>query len=227
MATPADPTQGSQSKAKTITIDPNGDHQLFVHGPKGSGGSRSLTMFTVCTEALVNQCGPDGYFRKSIRFNEVNGHSKIELKGDNECAMTVWLMYMHYEHNKKANQGEVDKDEDESGQNAMFARLDFAKLVTMSMLWHIINAGDKYLFDGTILQGFFHRWYTAHSNLDKASPDFARTLALPCLVFDHAEGFAAVTRWLVYNATGHITESRPPGFKWKHVHLAPVDFVGT
>ncbi|KAJ4299134.1 hypothetical protein N0V90_004378 [Kalmusia sp. IMI 367209] len=45
-------------------------------------------------------------------------------------------------------------------------------------------------------------------------------------MFDYAEGFAAVTKWLAYNGVGHITEKRPRGFKWKHMHLCPPDFVG-
>ncbi|KAF1848908.1 uncharacterized protein K460DRAFT_279288 [Cucurbitaria berberidis CBS 394.84] len=104
--------------------------------------------------------------------------------------------------------------------------MKFADRVDIDCIWHIINMGDKYLFDGEILQGFFKRWYAANNNLDQKGVDFARQLALPCYVFDHAQGFADVTKWLAYNAEGHITEKRPPGFKWKHLHLAPPEFVG-
>ncbi|KAF1951587.1 hypothetical protein CC80DRAFT_204343 [Byssothecium circinans] len=56
--------------------------------------------------------------------------------------------------------------------------------------------------------------------------DFARQLALPCYMFNHAHAFSQVTKWLAYNFAGHITEKRPQGFKWTHMHLSPPDFVG-
>ncbi|KAF2634057.1 hypothetical protein P280DRAFT_414639 [Massarina eburnea CBS 473.64] len=90
----------------------------------------------------------------------------------------------------------------------------------------MINAGDKYQFDGTILIGFFENWFAANVNMGSMDADFARQLALPCYMFDHAKGFSDITKWLAYNFGGHITENRPAGFRWKHMHLSPPDFVG-
>lgn len=96
----------------------------------------------------------------------------------------------------------------------------------ITRIWHMINAADKYLFDTSILCGFFDLWYAKNINLSTLQDDMARQVALPCYMFDHAVGFAEVTKWLAYNHKGHITEQRPNGFKWTHVRLAPPEFVG-
>ncbi|KAF2133803.1 hypothetical protein P153DRAFT_274428, partial [Dothidotthia symphoricarpi CBS 119687] len=73
---------------------------------------------------------------------------------------------------------------------------------------------------------FFDLWYKKNVHVGSLDDDLARQVALPCYMFDHASGFAEVTKWLAYNFAGHITEKRPKGFKWHHMRLAPPDFVG-
>ncbi|ORY10862.1 hypothetical protein BCR34DRAFT_625062 [Clohesyomyces aquaticus] len=69
---------------------------------------------------------------------------------------------------------------------------------------------------------------SAQDQIDTVELDneFARALALPCMIFDHAPGFAHVTKFLGYNYPGQIKERRTNGFKSKQRHLAPPEFVG-
>ncbi|KAF2280106.1 uncharacterized protein EI97DRAFT_368680 [Westerdykella ornata] len=108
--------------------------------------------------------------------------------------------------------------------------------IDITTIWHVINAGDKYLFSddeelADPAREFFKLWYAQNVDLDSFTPDlatttFARQLALPCHFFDHPEAFAAITKWLAYNCVGHIQESVPVKFKFVHLHLCPPDFVG-
>jgi hypothetical protein len=160
--------------------------------------------------------------------------------------MWVWLIYLHAEKEEEEeedpmNQQDKDDDGEKEGevsndatseqngelekQDGLFES-DGVHDTDITRIWHIINAGDKYLLLANILRSFFERWYAKNISMISMESDFARQLALPCYLFDHAQGFARVTEWLAYNFGGHITEKRPQGFKWKHMHLSPPDFVG-
>jgi hypothetical protein len=51
------------------------------------------------------------------------------------------------------------------------------------------------------LKPWFNKWYDTIGARVLDLPS-ARLLALPCQLFDHAEGFARVTRYIVYNSIG-------------------------
>jgi len=214
---------------RVIVLSENADLTISVYSVKDSDGRRSLTHFKVEKSKLVKQ----EYFRSSLRFNSTFSHS-VRLKDDNIEAMRVWLVYIHATNDEEVANEEVEKTEEERAaaalkednkQKSLFQR-DGVFDTNITRIWHIINLGDKYLFDSTLLQGFFEKWYERNVDILRMEPDFARQLALPCYMFDHAVGFACITKWLAYNFKGHITEKRPPGFKWRHMHLCPPDFVG-
>ena len=91
---------------------------------------------------------------------------------------------------------------------------------TMSLrdMWEILATADKYKFNTKIAEAktWFEGWYTANQT-DKAGKKFDfkdfQMLLLPCYTFDYAAGFAFATRYLVYRATGNITERKPEGFE--------------
>lgn len=56
-----------------------------------------------------------------------------------------------------------------------------------------------------------------HHNRAVLKEKEAQMLLYPCYIFDHAHGFAQVTKQLVYCATGHITEFNPT--EHDHLHL--------
>ena len=234
MATKSDPTV-PKPPDKVYKIGEHCDLTISVKSNEKKPELRKDVKFKVDSEAL--KCYSE-YFKASLRFNNKFGH-EVVLQDDDPAAIRVWLIYIHaaMEHNEsvdnKSQENADDADDDpglnkipEQKQELLFKMPGIIE-TKIQRIWNIINAGDKYLFDGALLSGFFQRWY--HRNVDlsgsRADLDFVRQLALPCYMFDYAEGFSAVTKWLVYNCVGHITENRPPGFKWKHMHLCPPDFV--
>jgi hypothetical protein len=181
------------------------------------GGTRYTRSFGVNKGLLIKN---SEYFKRSFRFNDANGHSEIRLEGDNIAAIQIWLIYLHITSDT------TDIDISPPTKQALAI-----KKTPIHIIWSLIVAADKYDFKVTLLRGFFKQWYEATVDLaDEEDPndacDLARQLTLPCWIFDHAEGFAEVTKWLAYNSRGHIKEKRPDGFKFEHMHLAPLDFVG-
>lgn len=58
------------------------------------------------------------------------------------------------------------------------------------------------------MKEWFARWYEQKRNIDTTE---CRELLYPCYTFDHAKGFAAMTKQLAYDFSGHIEEQRPEG----------------
>jgi hypothetical protein len=76
------------------------------------------------------------------------------------------------------------------------------------------------------LQAWFNKLYeTSLSNMD-LDVHAAGLLAFPCQAFDHAVGFARVTKYLAYHHRGTIKNRRPKGIKIDTLQLAPDDFLG-
>ncbi|KAJ4349332.1 uncharacterized protein N0V89_007946 [Didymosphaeria variabile] len=213
------------------TLSASSDLTISVQGPKDNEGQRPIVRFKVEKSAVT--CFSQ-YFENSLRFNTKFGHEVI-LKDDDAGAVRVWLIYMHAAATYATKQPQSKMDSVcSNGKPKKIAEVDGQRLfnspgvadTNITRIWHIINAGDKYLFDVSLLCGFFEKWYAKHVNLARGDADLFRQLAFPCYMFDHAQGFSAVTNWLAYNFDGHITEKRPIGIKFKHMHLAPPDFVG-
>jgi hypothetical protein len=224
---------------KTIVLSDSHDITICVLSVKNEDGQRSLTKFKVEKEKLKKH---SEYFAASFRFNETQGTREVVLKDDDIGAVWVWLLYLHAENEEDlVYQQDNDEDgeeeeavledeasernEDAERQSDLFES-DGVRDTDITRIWHIINAGDKYLLPAYILKPFFEKWYAKNVNPISMDSDLARQIALPCYVFDYALGFTAVTKWLAYEFVGHITEKRPQGFKWKHMHLSPPDFVG-
>ena len=193
------------------TISSRADTTITVQDVKNSIGQRHSVKFRVESASLKFV---SSYFRSSLRFNNQHGHELV-LKDDDPGALRVWFIYIHAVVKGKENDGEPKVTEEDSKKLFKSAGV---KNTGIARIWNIINAGDKYLLNGTILEGFFGLWYAKNvdlsgSRIDEDFQDFLRQLALPCYMFNHRKGFAAVTKWLVYNIPGQITEKRPPGFK--------------
>lgn len=217
-----------------VVLSKRSDLTISVYSPKDSQGQRALTKFAVQKDALT---AFSEYFTASLRFNSAlhaGDSHHVELKDDDIGAMRVWFVYMHAAYKSEAA-ADSETDErpakrikmaaDENAvEEAIFHR-DGVFDTDIERIWHIINAADKYLLDATILQGFFDQWYRKNVDMAQMEADFARQLALPCYMFDHAQGFAEVTKWLAYNFAGHITEKRPKSFRWQHMRFSPPDFV--
>jgi hypothetical protein len=85
---------------------------------------------------------------------------------------------------------------------------------SISNIWNVLVLAQKYDFDGhhPELGKWFFAWYeeniAAHNGIEEST---CQELLYPCYHFDHAPGFAAITKHLAYNSVGHIEERRPKG----------------
>ncbi|KKY19083.1 hypothetical protein UCDDS831_g05715 [Diplodia seriata] len=100
----------------------------------------------------------------------------------------------------------------------------------VAVVWSILRAGDMWHLKREGLNKWFKGWFQkwAYKNVkgkdlsgNTSFRDYklAQVILYPCWVFDHAPGFAAATKWLVYNSISHITESNPT--KHRNLHLPP------
>ncbi|KGO77302.1 hypothetical protein PITC_092620 [Penicillium italicum] len=90
--------------------------------------------------------------------------------------------------------------------------------VSIVDVWYTIKACNKYLLDPSKLMSWFAGWIKWIEKQPELWEDWEinRQLLFPCHFFDHAKAFQQVSRRLVYNTTGHITEMAPtdsPSFK--------------
>lgn len=82
-------------------------------------------------------------------------------------------------------------------------------------VWAAIAVGEKFGFmPGHV--GAIKPWFLAYYDETLANlgliPMVARILAYPCAVFDHAEGFMKLTKYLVYNTTSSTFTQNPFDF---------------
>lgn len=135
---------------------------------------------------------------KNKYFNKVSfsksfadtGKDFYEVKDDDPAALEIWLRLFH-------------------------GCLDKAKMrATISNIWNVLVLAQKYDFDShhPELTKWFFAWYeeniAAHDSIEEQT---CQELLYPCYHFDHAPGFAAITKHLAYNSVGHIEERRPKG----------------
>jgi len=118
------------------------------------------------------------------------GKDFYEVKRVDLAALEIWLRLLH---------GCLDKTE---------------VGVSISTIWNLLVLAQKYNFDGhrPELKEWFFAWYAEniakHGSINELT---CRELLYPCYFFDHAPGFAAVTKHLAYNMRGHIEEHMPAG----------------
>ena len=83
----------------------------------------------------------------------------------------------------------------------------------LRIIWELLAAGLKYGFDPHKAKTWFRTWYSQNQTyIGQQSVRYHQALLFPCHALDHAVGFAASTKYLVYHEKGHIQERRPDGF---------------
>jgi hypothetical protein len=206
------PTDTSVEDEKTLFMCTDPDMVITLKNPKGKAGTPSIVIFRVKKEVVTSK---SEHFKRSLSFNRANGHGSLVLPDEDLSAMRICFLCMH----------DVPDD---------YWTDQILRAIDIGTIWELIVAADKYLFEGDLaeaIQQFFAKWYKSNVNLKvmelEAAKKFARQLAFPCHFFDHAVGFAMITKWLAYNFDGHVTELKPVSVKWTHMHLCPPDFVGT
>jgi hypothetical protein len=129
-------------------------------------------------------------------------------EGINKEGVLVWLAHLH------------DLSEQQMAELGLYE-------VSIPGIWEAISLWlyQEKRADLKALKSWFDKWYDA-TGTHPLNVDSARLLALPCQLFDHAEGYARVIKFLAYNSIGHVRERQPKGFKAKSLHIAPAEFVG-
>lgn len=136
---------------------------------------------------------PSGHFKESAA-------SHVVLEDDNISAVEIWLRVLH---NKETQRSYT---------------------VAVSILRQLIVIADKYIIEDlspvcTWFEEWFDRWDTVHLG-SIPGVNTARELLYPTWRLNHATAFARVTKFLVYEGSGHITESYPRD-GGTHLHLPP------
>jgi hypothetical protein len=140
------------------------------------------------------------YFRVVLSSKQWadTGKETYEMSGDDPAALEIWLRLLH---------GCLDK-----------ARMD----ASISSVWNLVVIAQKYDFDAHCpeLRQWFFAWYAENIAKHRGiSNSICQKLLFPCYYFDHAPGFAAVTKHLAYNMCTHIQEEMPHGVDPMHKDL--------
>ena len=100
-------------------------------------------------------------------------------------------------------------------------------VMPLKEVWNVIGVGAKFDIcyqSLEVLRPWFAKWYERNCRNATLDRELGQQLALPCFVFNHAEGFMKVTKWLAYNFSGHIIEKNPT--EHRGLHLEPRAFAG-
>ena len=183
-----------------IVIDEAGDLTIQVIEYKDGAENQPRTIhemkeFRVCRKVLVKQSMVFQRLLTTCSFAEAK-QNVITLEEDRVFAMETWFRQMH---------GTLTEN---STHN-----------VSLSEMWHVTAAADKYDLCILDLKEWFEDWYKRKPTIDSKDGKHleARQLLYPCYRFDHASGFARATKYLAYNSTGHITENNPTDHKELHL----------
>ncbi|TKA69161.1 hypothetical protein B0A55_08961 [Friedmanniomyces simplex] len=156
------------------------------------------------------------YFAKRLSEDDNNNNSNkdtLEIHTAHATALTLWLKISH---------SVADTDASTTHH------------ITLTDVWHMLAVARKYGFHtrSAGAKAWFASWYAVHSQPPPPPPpqqqqqqqgqgqgrgtplDYRahQKLLLPCYAFDHAGGFRAATRYLVYRSMGAIQDRQPAGF---------------
>lgn len=171
------------------------DHDLIIVAKEvnprmGSDGKRIMRVHELEVATAV-MCEYKHFGVASFSKQWANtGENFFEIKGDDLAALKIWLRLLH-------------------------GCLDRTKVsASISTIWNLLVLAQKYNFDGHCqeLKDWFSAWYAENiAKPGSIGEDTCRELLYPCYYFNHAPGFAAVTKHLAYNMRGHIEEKMPAG----------------
>ena len=188
------------------------DLTITIIGAVGDDGVKHVTDLLVASDI----CKTSPYLRALL--DDSDDKSELTFGGDatskhddkNKEAAIVWLANLH----------ELPEQ-----------RLDELRLFDVSLLgvWEVIALWDSH-HDGDIkehLGDWSNKWYERNMVKANLTVPIAQALAYPCYMFNHAIGYARVTKYLAYEHVGHVKERPPKGFKGpKHLHINERMFIG-
>lgn len=188
-------------------IDPRGDltvkvteYDGQVKGKDGKHPVKQIGEFLVKRQVLIQS---SMVFRRMLgpgKFAEAD-KSIVELQEDRVKTMEIWFLILHG-FLQGTSYTPTRGDNRTTGYN-----------VEIEEMWHLVAACDKYNLDVSLLKNWFGVWY-GRQEISKIEP---KMLLFPCWRFDHAAGFAACTKTMVYNNIWYIEEGNPTNYIDLHI----------
>ena len=171
-----------------VVIDGSGDlvvqvseYDDEVSGPDDEHPIISETVdFKVNREVLMASSPVFKKLLNSQNFAEARKDT-VSLRGDHVASMDIWFRVLHG------------------------VGVDKTSKILVDEIWFLLAACDKYDLNIEDLKDWFALWYDMQ-NVELLE---SSELLYPCWIFDHSKGFAAATKSLAYEETGHITEHNP------------------
>ncbi|KAL1797251.1 hypothetical protein ACET3X_003857 [Alternaria dauci] len=202
-----------QDQDIVLTTEPGlSDLTITIISAVGDDGVKHVTDLLVASDMCKKSPYIEALLEASDDKSELTfgGDAKPENNDENKEATMVWLANLH----------ELSEQ-----------RLDELRLFEVSLVgvWDVIALWYSH-HDGDIkdhLGDWFSKWYERNMAKVNLTVPTAQALAYPCYIFNHAIGYARVTKYLAYEHVGHIKERPPKGFKGpKHLHINERMFVG-
>jgi hypothetical protein len=190
------PTAGAGA-GREITIAPDGDFVIRLTPPV----VKPLAKFSVnkpvarprIFEFRVSQgilTTHSAFFQDLFRVQSTLSIVSIENHNISH-GLEIWLRAIH------------------NGANDIYASFPYLRARHSERVWTTIDVGQQFGFvphHTTILKPWFLAHYhdTFGSSGPGLIPSIARSLAFPCAIFDHAEGFMKLTKYLAYNTNSAL-----------------------
>lgn len=201
-----------QDQDIVLADSPADNVTITVIGAAGEDGVKHITDILVSPDI----CKKSGYLKALLEESDdkteitLGGNAKLRDEGENKEATLVWLAHLH------------DLTQERMGELGLW-HISLLGVWYAIALWELHQGGKVKESLGT----WFTNWYeTSMAGADMAI-QIARALAFPCYLFDHAVGYARVTKYLAYEHIGHVKERPPRGFNGgKHLHIGERQFVG-
>jgi hypothetical protein len=186
---------------KIVTIDPEGDltinfYEPIKDGPEYVGGSgkrifgRVLAVFKVSRQVVSRNSRQFGMMLMGV-FQEAGQHV-IDIEEGTVNSLELWFRVLHD------------------------AMTDEMYCIPIEDVWEAIEVCGYRNFDIKRLNTWFEKWFSS-TDLEELEIEDMCTLLYPCHEFNHAKGFAFLTKSLAYQMAGHITEINPTSHR--HLHL--------
>jgi len=92
-------------------------------------------------------------------------------------------------------------------------------VVPVEEVWEVIQYCEYRRIDVSNLRAWFDKWLEVKDIKKINIKDNAemRKLLFPCYVFNHAKGFAFLTKTLTYQMSDHVTEINPTVYRALHL----------
>jgi len=88
--------------------------------------------------------------------------------------------------------------------------------VPVEEVWEVIQYCEYRRIDISKPKAWFDKWLDVRDikKIKIVGIDEMRKLLFPCYVFDHAKGFAFLTKSLAYQLSDHVTEINPTAYRF-------------